>query len=198
MGVIWSGGLAAHRSAEGLDPGSGGVRYHPPAFTIGQRVRSKTAPSATDRHAIEQELLELVRAAQTAYYDAAAEHKTAIQTVQTRPIVEANADSSQLLHIRAASELEALKKYSQAVRALSDAVLQDAQASAAPSITLTPREGDVVKLIAEGLSSKAVASQLGISFRTAVCHRYRIMQKLEIHDLATLVKYAIRCGVVQP
>ena len=160
-------------------------------------MRSKTAPRATDRYAIEQELLEQVRAAQTAYYDAAAEHKTAIQTVQTRPIVEANADSSQLLHIRAASELEALKKYSQAVRALSDAVLQDAQASA-PSIKLTHREGEVLKLIAEGLSSKEVASQLGISFRTAVCHRYRIMQKLEIHDLATLVKYAIRCGVVQP
>ena len=200
LALIWFGRLAAHRSAEGLDLGSGGVRYHPPACTTGQSVQTKTPPGANDRFAIEQELVEQVRAAQKAYYDAAAEHKAAIQAIQPGRDVKINPDSGQLLHIRAVSELEALDKYSQAVRALCDAVLYDTQRSGSPgsTLTLTHREREVLKLIADGLSSKEVAAQLGISFRTAVCHRYRIMQKLEIHDVATLVKYAIRRGMVQP
>lgn len=65
-------------------------------------------------------------------------------------------------------------------------------------ILLTPRETEVLKLIAQGNSSKQVAYSLGISFKTAVCHRYNIMEKLNIHDVSGLVRYAIRNGLIRP
>lgn len=63
---------------------------------------------------------------------------------------------------------------------------------------LTAREIQVLKLIAEGNSSKQLAFELGISFKTAVCHRYNIMEKLNIHDVSGLVRYAIRTGISRP
>jgi DNA-binding CsgD family transcriptional regulator len=63
---------------------------------------------------------------------------------------------------------------------------------------LTRREREVLKCIAEGHSTKQVAGQLGIAFKTAACHRYRIMDKLGIHDTASLVRYAIRAGLIHP
>lgn len=64
--------------------------------------------------------------------------------------------------------------------------------------SLTRREEEVLRLVAEGKSTKQIAGALGISFKTAVCHRSRIMQKLDIHETATLVRYAIRHGVIAP
>jgi len=63
---------------------------------------------------------------------------------------------------------------------------------------LTLREGQVLQLIAEGKSTKDVASLLGISVKTAESHRTRLMQKLDIHETASLVLYAVRNGIVQP
>lgn len=63
---------------------------------------------------------------------------------------------------------------------------------------LTDRERQVVTLIAEGNSTKEVAARLGISVKTADCHRTRIMDKLNVHQTANLVRYAIREGLVQP
>lgn len=65
-------------------------------------------------------------------------------------------------------------------------------------ILLTPREREVLTLIAQGNSSKQVAYSLGISFKTAVCHRYNIMEKLNIHDVSGLVRFAIRNGLIRP
>lgn len=62
---------------------------------------------------------------------------------------------------------------------------------------LTNRELDVLKGIAEGYSTKQVAGLLGITFKTAACHRYRVMEKLDLHDTASLVRYAIRIGLTQ-
>jgi two-component system response regulator NreC len=56
----------------------------------------------------------------------------------------------------------------------------------------------VLQLIAEGKSTKDVASLLGISVKTAESHRTRLMQKLDIHETASLVLYAARHGIVQP
>jgi len=61
---------------------------------------------------------------------------------------------------------------------------------------LTPRETEVLVWVARGYSTKQIAYLLGMSFKTAACHRYRIMDKLNIHDVATLVRYAIRAGLV--
>ncbi|HEY3129018.1 MAG TPA: response regulator transcription factor [Acidobacteriota bacterium] len=67
-----------------------------------------------------------------------------------------------------------------------------------PSNPLTPREREVLQLVAEGRTSKEVASILEIGVKTAESHRSRIMEKLNIHDTAGLVRYAIRQGIVQP
>ena len=63
---------------------------------------------------------------------------------------------------------------------------------------LSVRERQVLQLIAEGKSTKDVASLLGISVKTAESHRTRLMQKLDIHETASLVRYAIRRGLIQP
>jgi DNA-binding CsgD family transcriptional regulator len=61
----------------------------------------------------------------------------------------------------------------------------------------TPREIEVLKLIASGLSTKQIAVSLGISFKTASCHRSRLMDKLGIHEIAGLTRYAIRNGYIR-
>jgi len=63
---------------------------------------------------------------------------------------------------------------------------------------LTPRERQVLQMVGEGSSTKDVARLLGISAKTAESHRARLMRKLDIHETASLVRYAIRRGLVQP
>lgn len=68
-----------------------------------------------------------------------------------------------------------------------------------PSLpALTPREREIVQLLAEGKSNKEVAVALGISVKTAEAHRANIMRKLNLHSLSDLVHYAIRNKIVQP
>jgi DNA-binding NarL/FixJ family response regulator len=62
---------------------------------------------------------------------------------------------------------------------------------------LTTREREVLQLIAEGNSSAEVAQRLYISVRTIDTHRHNIMEKLEIHSIAGLTKFAIRTGLCQ-
>jgi DNA-binding NarL/FixJ family response regulator len=64
--------------------------------------------------------------------------------------------------------------------------------------TLTNREIQILKLIAAGNSTKQAAFILGITFKTAVGHRSQLMKKLRIHDTASLVRFAIRTGLVEP
>ena len=73
--------------------------------------------------------------------------------------------------------------------------------SAAPSRTdtrLTPRQQEILILIAEGRTTKEIARHLGVSFKTASAHRSNIMNKLDIHDTAHLVRHAIRAGFIEP
>jgi two-component system response regulator NreC len=70
--------------------------------------------------------------------------------------------------------------------------------TALPTDPLTSRERQILQLIGEGKSSKELAALLGISIKTAESHRTRLMRKLDIHELASLVRYAIRRGLVQP
>src|SRR5437667_10745320 len=67
-----------------------------------------------------------------------------------------------------------------------------------PADPLTVRERQVLQLIAEGKSTKDTASVLGISVKTAESHRMRLMQKLNIHETASLVRYAVRGGLIEP
>ena len=62
---------------------------------------------------------------------------------------------------------------------------------------LTPRQREVLQLIAEGYSTKKIAQTLRISVKTVETHRMQLMERLEIHDIAGLVRYAIRIGLVK-
>jgi len=99
--------------------------------------------------------------------------------------------------------IQALRQVSRGEVYLSPGVsgaIMDAYRSKAqkPRDPLTGRERQVLQLIAEGKSTKDVASLLGISVKTAESHRTRLMQKLDIHETASLVLYAVRRGIVRP
>lgn len=66
-----------------------------------------------------------------------------------------------------------------------------------PLDPLSAREREVLQLISEGRTTKEVASDLGISVKTAESHRTNIMRKLDVHETASLVRYAIRRGLTQ-
>ena len=66
-----------------------------------------------------------------------------------------------------------------------------------PKDILTPREREVLKLIAEGKSNKEIAQILELSVKTVDVHRTNLMKKLDIHDVATLVKFAIKKGLIE-
>jgi len=61
---------------------------------------------------------------------------------------------------------------------------------------LTPRQCDILRLVAEGNTSQAIADYLGISVNTVETHRRKIMEALDIHDIAGLVRYALRTGLI--
>jgi DNA-binding NarL/FixJ family response regulator len=65
------------------------------------------------------------------------------------------------------------------------------------SLKLTPRQRDVLRLIAEGRRMKEIAEELGVSPRTVETHKYEMMQALGAHSTAELVRYALRKGVVE-
>jgi DNA-binding NarL/FixJ family response regulator len=67
----------------------------------------------------------------------------------------------------------------------------------APADPLSIRERQVLQLIAEGKNTKEIGTILGVSAKTAESHRANIMRKLEIHEVAGLVRYAVREGLVQ-
>ena len=69
--------------------------------------------------------------------------------------------------------------------------------SALPADPLTPREREVLQLVAEGKTTKEVAKLLGISAKTVESHRTRIMKKLDTPNTAGIVRYAIRLGLIQ-
>jgi two-component system response regulator NreC len=67
-----------------------------------------------------------------------------------------------------------------------------------PNFPLTPRESEVVKLLAEGKSNKEVASTLGVSTRTIESHRNHIMRKMNFANFTELIRFALRTHVVEP
>jgi DNA-binding NarL/FixJ family response regulator len=66
-----------------------------------------------------------------------------------------------------------------------------------PADVLTPRQREILQLIAEGHSTKEIAHRLGLSVKTVESHRAQLMERLGIHDLSGLVRYAIRLGIVR-
>ena len=93
---------------------------------------------------------------------------------------------------------KAIEKVASGHRYMSPSVSENLRAFRQNSggVTLSPRERDVLKLIASGLSGKAIARELGISPKTVETHRGRLMTKLNLHSVAELVRYAVQTGFV--
>lgn len=67
-----------------------------------------------------------------------------------------------------------------------------------PLDRLTPRQREILQLIAEGHSTKSMADRLGLSVKTVETHRAQLMERLNIHDIAGLVRFAIQVGLIHP
>jgi DNA-binding NarL/FixJ family response regulator len=68
----------------------------------------------------------------------------------------------------------------------------------APAERLTQRQREILQLIAEGHTTQVIAQKLSISVKTVETHRMQLMERLDIHDIAGLVRYAIRIGLIRP
>lgn len=75
--------------------------------------------------------------------------------------------------------------------------VQGKPAEASPLEKLSPRQREVLQLVAEGLKTKEIAKKLAISVRTVENHRAQIMELLDIHDVVGLVHFALRAGLIQ-
>jgi DNA-binding NarL/FixJ family response regulator len=63
-------------------------------------------------------------------------------------------------------------------------------------VRLTPRELAVLRLMADGLTTKEIAASLGITFKTVASHRWHILEKLDVHETVMAVQWAIRTGLI--
>ena len=86
---------------------------------------------------------------------------------------------------------------SQVTEIMVDGYLNPGQTEKPSRGNLTPREREVLQLLAEGKTSKEVAVALNLSVKTAETHRTNIMRKLDLHSVADLTRYAVRNGIVQ-
>jgi len=77
-----------------------------------------------------------------------------------------------------------------------DALLRDTEEESTPLQSLTERQREILQLIAEGHSTKEIAGILEVSTKTVETHRMRLMERLDIHDVPGLVRFAIRAGLV--
>jgi DNA-binding NarL/FixJ family response regulator len=104
--------------------------------------------------------------------------------------------------IRAIDALLANRPYftSTVARMVLEGFLSAPQAESATDETgrLSPREREIVQLLAEGRSNKEVAAVLGISVKTAETHRNNVMQKMGFHSITELVRYAVRNKLIEP
>lgn len=79
-----------------------------------------------------------------------------------------------------------------------ESYLQDSEEKPGPLEGLTARQKEILQLIAEGHSTKEIAHTLEVSVKTVETHRLRLMERLDIHDVPGLVRFAIRAGLVSP
>jgi DNA-binding NarL/FixJ family response regulator len=78
-----------------------------------------------------------------------------------------------------------------------DGYLRPQETDTPAQCVLTPREREVIQLVAEGKTTKEVAAALSLSIKTAETHRTNLMRKLDLHSVADLTLYAVRNGIVQ-
>ena len=124
-----------------------------------------------------------------------------------RQVTQAGASGYLLKHTAATDLLKAIRQVHAGNAFFSPAIAQSlreqcrqAAEKGSPAETspgLTSREAEVLQLIAEGFANKQIAGELGISVKTVEKHRQQVMNKLKIHDIAGLTRYALGKGVVE-
>lgn len=161
-------------------------------------------PSQSDLERYEATLRRRMLAALRNYGDAADKLKSAIAEARSQRWLS-DADGRSALYQAANLELAALEKYVHALRAFHDFMVGGSRAGSSPqpapdpnSGRLTPRQMEIVKLIASGFTSAEIAARLDISFKTVVVHRQNIMKQLGVHEVVSLVRYAYRNKLVEP
>ena len=82
-------------------------------------------------------------------------------------------------------------------RSVVDRLLRTAPGTPTPLSLLTPRQKEILQLIAEGRSTKEIAHLLTLSIKTVETHRAQLMQRVGIRDVPVLVRYALRAGLIQ-
>jgi DNA-binding NarL/FixJ family response regulator len=76
--------------------------------------------------------------------------------------------------------------------------VQRLRSDGSSEVRLTPRQREILQLIAEGCSTKEVARRLDLAVKTVETHRALLMKQLDVHEVAGLVRYAMRAGIVSP
>jgi DNA-binding NarL/FixJ family response regulator len=123
---------------------------------------------------------------------------SALQAGASGYVLKSVADEDLVRACRAAMRGEAFV-YPGAMRALvRDYLARLRRGEQVPTTLMTPREDEVLKLIAEGYSSKEIAETLVISIKTVERHRANIMSKLGMRDRTQVTRYAIRAGLIEP
>lgn len=99
--------------------------------------------------------------------------------------------------LRALSRDEAYLSPGIAQTVIRSAIVEDRSRGATPAV-LTPRQTEILRLIARGCSARDIAQGLGLSVKTVDTHRSQIMDRLNLHDVPALVMYALRAGLISP
>lgn len=126
-------------------------------------------------------------------YSGTSNHSLIVETLKAQPngFVDKNADYKTLLEA-----IRAVLAGSSYFSSFTSGLLFTLATEHEQSVSLSVREREVLQLIAEGLSNKEIAWRLDIAVRTAEHHRENLMRKLQLHDVAGLVRYAVREGIV--
>ncbi len=129
------------------------------------------------------------------------------ESVQVRRMVDAGANGYIVKTARGEELVSAIRAVAHGGTYIDPAVagslLGDQRSEAAPVsdevayARLTPRERQVLKLVAEGYSNKEIAVALDVAVKTVMTHRANLMEKLEIHNRSKLIQFAIRAGLVK-
>jgi DNA-binding NarL/FixJ family response regulator len=101
-------------------------------------------------------------------------------------------DQAAIACLRAGAETVVLKSNLRSLRPAIDAAIS----SRRPLELLSPRQTEVLRLVAEGNTTREIAMQLHLSMKTVETHRSAIIKRLGIHDVAGLVRYALKVGLV--
>lgn len=102
------------------------------------------------------------------------------------------------LALRALSRDESYLSPGIAQTVIQSALLDNRESAAVAPSVLTPRQTEILRLIARGCSTREIAEGLSLSVKTIETHRSQLMDRLNVHDVPSLVLYAVRTGLISP